>query len=160
MPIVSGRLSAAALILAALLCACGGGGSEPGPSPTATPSPQPAPRPYVPEEEPTPGIPTGRVTTQIKVTCSLSIVDAVISASYSANVAGRDSTLRRVRLMLNNKLADDSGDIYVTSFEKEVQLHVASGSNYSLMILYTATNATGPQFLNIVTCPKSPGAGA
>jgi hypothetical protein len=149
---------ALALTLGAFLCACGGGGeSERGLLETATPQPAATPRPYVPVEEPTPSRPTGRVTTQITATCRLSVVDAEISASYRASVAGPNSNLRRVRLLLNDKLADDSGDIYATSFEKDVTLHVASGMNYSLIIQYIATNATGPQILNVVRCPTSPG---
>jgi len=155
---VSIRLLVAALATVALLCACGGSGRsvlEP-----ATPTPQPTVKPFVPDDEPTPGNPAGRVTTQITASCSLSIVDSVISASFKANVAGKDASLRRVRLMLNNKLADDSGDIFVTSYERDVQVHVASGSNYSLNVTYIATNAIGPQILNVVRCPASPGAGA
>jgi hypothetical protein len=157
---VSLRLTAAALTLAALLYACGGGGSGRGVLAPATPSPQATPKVFVPDEEPTPGIPTGRVTTQMTATCSFSEVDSVISAKYRANVVGKDSSLRRVRLMLNNKVADDSGDIYETSFEKDIKLHVASGSNYSLIITYIATNAIGPQILNVVRCPATPGTGA
>ena len=147
---------------ALLLCACGGGGGESKRSilEPATPQVSATPKPYVPDEEPTPSNPAGRVTTQVTATCRLSIVDAEISASYRANVVGPNSNLRRVRLMLNNKLADDSGDIYVTSFEKNVTLHVASGTNYSLIVSYIATNATGPQILNVVRCPMSPGPGA
>jgi hypothetical protein len=147
---------ALALTLAALLYACGGE-SERHSVETATPQPSVTPKPYVPPEEPPPSRPTGRVTTQITATCRLSIVDAEISASYRASVVGPNSNLRRVRLLLNDKLADDSGDIYATSFEKEVKLHVASGTNYSLIIQYIATNATGPQILNVVRCPTSPG---
>ena len=149
---------ALALTLAALLCSCVNGGEskrsivEPG-----TPEASVTPKPYVPDEEPTPSRPTGRVTTQITATCRLSVVDAEISASYRASVAGPNSNLRRVRLLLNNKLADDSGDIYATSFEKDVKLHVASGTNYSLVIQYIATNAIGPQILNVVRCPTAPG---
>jgi hypothetical protein len=148
---------ALALTLATLLYACGGSGElEPSVAETATP-PAATPKPYVREEEPTPSRPTGRVTTQITATCRLSVVDAEISASYRASVVGPNSNLRRVRLLLNDKLADDSGDIYVTSFEKDVKLHVASGTNYSLIIQYIATNAIGPQILNVVRCPTSPG---
>jgi hypothetical protein len=148
------------LTLAALLCACGGGGSGRSVLAPAIATPQATPKVFVLDEEPTPGIPTGRVTTQMTATCSFSEVDSVISARYRANVVGKDSTLRRVRLMLNNKLADDSGDIYDTSFEKDIKLHVASGSNYSLIITYIATNAIGPQILNVVRCPPAPGTGA
>src|SRR5436190_19999269 len=151
---------ALALTLAALLCACGGGGgAKHGILEPATPVPIATVKPYVQDVEPSPSSPAGRVTTQITASCSLSVVDAIISASYRANVVGTNSNLRRVRLMLNNKLADDSGDIYVTSFEKDVTLHVAPGAGYSLMIAYIATNATGPQFLNVVRCPPSPGPG-
>lgn len=158
---MSFRLTAVALTLAALLCACGGGGgSQRSVLTPATPTLQATPKVFVPDEEPTPGIPTGRVTTQMTATCSFSEIDSVISARYRANVVGKDTTLRRVRLMLNNKLADDSGDIYETSFEKDVKLHVASGSNYSLIITYIAANAIGPQILNVVRCPAAPGTGA
>jgi hypothetical protein len=142
-----------------LLCACGGDpqGSILNPG---TPAPPATPKPYVPDEEPTPGIPAGRVTTQIAASCRLSAVDAEISASYRANVIGPNANLTRVRLMLNNKLADDSGEILTTSFERDVKLHVASGSNYTLVVTYLATNAAGPQILSIVRCPPSPGPAA
>ena len=157
---MSYRLFAAAVTLAALLCACGGGSGRNVLEPTPVATVQPTLKPFVPEDQPTPGTPAGRVTTQINATCSLSVVDAVIKASFKANVVGPDATLRRVRLMLNNKLADDSGDVYVTSYEKAVELHVSSGSSYSLAVTYIATNAIGPQLLNVVRCPASPGAGA
>ena len=152
---------ALALTFAALLCACGSGGeSKHSVLEPATPQVSATAKAYVSDEEPTPSNPTGRVTTQITATCRLSVVDAEINASYRANVVGPNSNLRRVRLLINNKLADDSGDIYVTSFEKNVTLHVSSGTNYSLIVSYIATNATGPQILNVVRCPTSPGPGA
>jgi hypothetical protein len=158
---VSFRVILAVFAFSALLCACGGGDAknvlEPA-TPTATV--QPTLKPFVPDEEPAPGPPTGRVTTQLVANCSLSTIGSVITANYRANVVGPNSTLRRVRLMINNKLADDSGDIFATSFERDVKLNVASGSNYSLIITYIATNAAGPQILNIVRCPAAPGTGA
>jgi hypothetical protein len=148
-------------VFTTLLCACSGGGESKGIlHSTATPTPQATPKAYVPDEEPTPANPAGRVTTQVNATCRLSIVDAVISASYRASVVGPNANLRRVRLLLNNKLADDSGDIFVSSFEKAVTLHVAAGTNYSLIVSYIATNAVGPQIINVVRCPVSPGPGA
>jgi hypothetical protein len=157
---VSLRITAV-LALAGLLCACSGGGESNGIlHTTVTPVPQATPKAYVPDEEPTPVNPAGRVTTQINATCRLSVVDAVISASYRASVVGPNTSLRRVRLLLNNKLADDSGDIFTATFEKDVTLHVAAGTNYSLIVTYIATNAIGPQILNVVRCPMSPGPGA
>jgi hypothetical protein len=147
-------------VLVTLCCACGGSGRSVLAPATPAPSPQPTVKPYVRDEEPPPRIATGRVTTQVVASCSLSTVDAVIRASYRADVAGPDTVLRNVRLMLNNKPADDSGDIYATSYEKDVMLHVASGANYTLIVTYIATNAVGPQIVNIVGCPKAPGAGA
>jgi hypothetical protein len=148
-----------ALLLAIALCACSsGGGLKHAAAPTQTPAPTAIP--YEPDEEPTPRIPSGRVTTQIQATCSLSAVDAEISAYFRATVAGPNTQLRRVRLMLNNKMADDSGDIYVTSFEKNVTLHVSPGSNYSLVVSYVATNAVGPHVLSVVRCPQGPGPAA
>lgn len=144
-----------AVVFVTLLSACGGGGSS-----APAPAPSPTPIPYVPEEEPTPRNPAGRVTTQVTATCQLSTVDAVINASFRATVAGPDTQLRRVRLLLNNKTADDSGDIYVKDFEKTVTLHVSPGSNYSLVVSTIATNAIGPYLMNIVRCPAAPGVGA
>jgi hypothetical protein len=146
-------------LLTLLGAACGGDGKgSPLSAPAAVATQTPVP--YVPEEEPTPSGPQGRVTTQVTATCRLSTVDAEISANYKASVVGPNSNLRRVRLLLNNKLADDSGDIFAKDYEANVKLHVSSGTNYSLIVTYIVTNAIGPQILNVVRCPMSPGPGA
>ena len=144
------------LALSVLLIACAGDDrasllSPPTPAATQTPVP------YVPDEEPTPAGPPGRVATQVVASCRLSTVDAEINASYKASVVGPNSNLRRVRLLINNKLADDSGEIFAKEYEANVTLHVQAGSNYNLVVSYFVTNASGPQVLNIVRCPPSPG---
>jgi len=149
-----------ALVLAALFsAACGGDGKGSLLAPP-TPAVTQAPKPYVPDEEPTPSNPQGRVTTQVVATCRLAAVDAEISANYKATVVGPESNLKRVRLLLNNKLAADSGDILSKDFEANVTLHVSSGSSYNLVVTAIATNAIGPHIINIVRCPPSPGPGA
>ena len=146
-------------LLTLLGAACGADGKG---SPLAPPTAvaTQTPLPYVPDEEPTPAGPQGRVTTQVTATCRLSTVDSEISAYYKATVVGPNSNLRRVRLLLNNKLADDSGDIFAKDYEANVKLLVSSGANYSLVVTYIVTNAVGPQLLNVERCPMSPGPGA
>jgi hypothetical protein len=152
------RTIGCALALAALLIGCSiGGGSVPS---TPTPQTTATPLPFAPDEDPTPAGPRGRVTTQVDASCRLAIVDAEISAVYRASVTGVNSRLRRVRLLINNKLADDSGDIFATSYEGAATLHVSSGANYSLTVSVIATNATAPLILHVVRCPASPGPGA
>ena len=51
----------------------GGGGDA---KREATPTPSPTAVPYVPDEEPTPRNPSGRVTTQVMATCQLGVVGA------------------------------------------------------------------------------------
>ena len=141
--------------------ACGGSGPRQNPfEPSKTPTAETTPNPYVPDEEPAPLGPPGRITTQVQATCRLSTVDAQIDAVYRAVLTGPNGNLRRVRLLVNNKLADDSGEIFTNNYERTVTLHVSSGANYTLTVSAYAINATGPQLINIVRCPASPGPGA
>ena len=143
----------------ASLLACGGGEGSGIRALAAKPTPEASasPLPYTPEPEPTAAGPPGRVATTVQAICRLSLIDAEIAAVYNATVSGPSSSLKRVRLLLNNKVAEDSGDIFTTSYENTVVLHVTPGANYSLSVAVSATNATGPSILNVVRCPASSG---
>ena len=142
-----------------ILVGCGGGEGSGIRTPAGKPTPEASatPLPYTPEPEPTPAGPPGRVATTVRAVCRLSFIDAEIAAVYSATVYGPSSRLKRVRLLLNNKVAEDSGDIFTTSYENTVVLHVSPGASYSLSVAVSATNATGPTTLNVVRCPASSG---
>jgi hypothetical protein len=148
--------------LAAFATACGGGSKQSvlDTKSTSETTSEPTPRPRgTPTQVPTPLGPPGRVTTSVQAVCRLGITDAVVYVTYRAEAAG-NTVLRGVRLMINNKLADESGDIYDTSFEKNAIIHVSPGKQYTFSVTVTAPNALAAQFANVVRCPQNAGPGA
>jgi hypothetical protein len=151
-----------ACALTALVTACGGGSDqgilEKSATSEATTAPRENPR-GTPTPIATPAGPPGRVTTSVTAVCRLGITDAIVYVTYRAQAAG-NTTLRSVRLMVNNKLADESGEIFDMSFEKDTMVHVTPGKQYTFTVLVTAPNSVGPQFANVVRCPQNAGPGA
>ncbi len=111
-----------------------------------------------PTAVPTRSAPPGRVATNVTAVCRLGQTDAIIYVTYRAQAVGTE--IHRMRLMVNNKVADDTGDIYETSFERVATVHVVSGKRYSLTVSVDAPNAFIPQIANIVGCPGNPGPAA
>ena len=117
-----------------------------------------APPARTPTPLPTPAGPPGRVATNVTAICRLGDTDAIIYVTYRAQAIG--TQMHRVRLMLNDKVMDDSGDIYDTNFEKVTTVHVVSGKRYTLTLDVSAPNAFIPQVANIVGCPRNTGPSA
>jgi hypothetical protein len=149
-----------ACALIALATACGGGGEsilEQKPTSEATSAPRENPR-ATPTSIPTPAGPPGRVTTTVTAVCRLGETDAVVYITYRAQAIG-NTTLHGVRLLVNNKLADDSGELFEMSYEKSITVHVLPGKQYTFSVAVTAPNALAAQFANVVRCPQNAGPG-
>ena len=152
--------------LAVLAAACGGSDSKktilrdiPAArvTPTVTASSDAVPT-RTPTPVPTPAGPPGRVATNVTAICRLGDTDAIIYVTYRAQAIG--TQMHRVRLMLNDKVMDDSGEIYDTNFDKVATIHVVSGKRYTLTVDVSAPNAFIPQIANIVGCPRNAGPAA
>jgi len=140
-----------ALLTTALLAACAGAGSSPPAAteeatrsvPTATVTPEPT------ETGP------ARVRASIEASCRVGSGQGEIVVRYGA-VAEGSTLLSRVRLLIDEKVSEDSGSLSQKEYRRIATLPVAPGTRHSYGVIAEAPGAPPASVRSIIQCPAAP----
>ena len=144
----------------ALLLACGAGEKV---TPTPTPRPSALDRiratpQRVPQETPTPFPRLGggtSVATSLSASCRQTADGPELVVDYGARVGG--STLRKVQLLDNGAVIDESGSISGDAVQRHYTAPAEPGSTHRLELMIDAPGTRPPTALLSTTCPALPG---
>jgi len=138
-----------ALLTAALLAACAGAGSSPAATaePTETPAATATPEPT--ETGP------ARVRASIEATCRVGSGQGEIVVRYGAAAEG-STLLSRVRLLIDEKVSEDSGSLSQREYRRIATLPVTPGTRHSYGVIAEAPGAPPASVRSIIQCPAAP----
>ncbi len=147
-------LPVAVLVLSVVLTACGGSSVEkavPAPSPSAAATPAPPVTPEAIESGP------GRVRATIEATCRAGPgpSQAEITVRYSAQAEG-SARLSRVRLLFDEKLAEDSGALSQKEYVRIATISAQPGSSHSYQVIAEAPGQPPNSVRSFIACPGTP----
>ena len=140
-----------ALLTVALLAAACGGATGSSPVATAEPTKTPA---ATATPEPTETGPA-RVRASIEASCRVGAGQGEIVVRYGA-VAEGSTLLSRVRLLIDEKVSEDSGVLSQKEYRRIATLPVAPGTRHSYGVIAEAPGAPPASVRSIIQCPAAP----